>query len=1105
MMPEKPTYEELEQKVRELEAVGSETKRMLDLLQQKEIRYQNIFEHMLHEVHVWELVYDDNGNIKTWKLVDANPAALNTWGKNLFEIVGKTTDEIFPNSNATELFMPVVKKIFSEGKPHKWESYFPDTNQTLHMISVPIGDGFISSGFDITEHRQAEEERRKSDERFRIAMEISPDGFTILRPVRDDQDRVIDFTWVFENEAVARMNGTDPQKVVGQRLLELFPGHQGTQFFNTYKQVAETGKTITFEDKYVGETIENLTWFRIVVMPMAENIAILNQDITEGKKAEESLRKQNYLLARSQELGQIGTWELDLINNRLIWTDENCRIFGVPEGSVVDYETFLSRVHPDDREYVNREWNAGVEGKPYDIEHRLLVDGEVKWVREKADLEINDNGKAVSAIGFTQDITERKNAEREALIMRTAIDQSPVGIALADATIQIYYCNAEGLGMRGGDSHALVEIPKDAFANWQVLMLNGEPYEIDNLPLVRAISRGETVREDFIVRHQDGSNHICDAYAYPVYENGSIIGGMVIFLDVTERKRAEQRIEHLNRILRAIRDVNQLILREHDPAALIREGCRLMVDNRGYASALIILTDEENQSTTWAASGLASISDELNLMLNRKEQPPCCDLARKAMDVIVIDDHADICGNCLMASESRQSTSLCARLTHGNNSFGYLITAVDNDIGVDNEELSLFSEMAGDLAYALSYMRMGTDHEISERKRKTLEKQLFQAQKMESVGLLAGGVAHDYNNMLSIIIGYSDLAIEKVKPSDPLHDDLMEISAAAKRSTDITRQLLAFARQQTIAPKVLDLNDTIGSMLKMLRRLIGENIDLSWRPGAEVWPVKIDPTQVDQILANLCVNARDAIADVGKVTIETRNIFLDEDYCADHAGFIPGKFVLLAVSDSGCGIAPESLEKVFEPFFTTKGQGEGTGLGLATVYGIVKQNEGFINVYSEPDNGTSIKIYIPRHTGKAIDTQVEITEEIPLSLSNETVLLVEDDAAILKLGKRILEDLGYTVLPAGGPHEAIRLSEKHDGEINLLITDVVMPEMNGRELSEKLKGLYPGLKILFMSGYTANVIAHRGVLDDGINFIAKPFSKKAMAVTVREMLDIVHG
>ena len=385
--------------------------------------------------------------------------------------------------------------------------------------------------------------------------------------------------------------------------------------------------------------------------------------------------------------------------------------------------------------------------------------------------------------------------------------------------------------------------------------------------------------------------------------------------------------------------------------------------------------------------------------------------------------------------------------------------------------------------------------------RLNLQAQLIQAQKMESVGRLAGGVAHDYNNISSIIIGYSELALEKIEQSDPLHGDLMEIFTAAKRSTDITRQLLAFARQQTIAPKVLDLNDTLGSMLKMLRRLIGEDIDLAWLPGAEVWPVKIDPSQVDQILANLCVNARDAIADVGKVTIETRNISFDEDYCADHAGFVPGEYVLLSVSDDGKGMAPETLDKIFEPFFTTKGLGKGTGLGLSTVYGIVKQNNGFINVYSEPKNGTTIKIYLSRHTGQAVEAHSENTLEFPLSRGSEVVLLVEDDASILKLGKRILENLGYTVLSATGPSEAIRLAEEHTSEIKLLITDVVMPEMNGRELSEQLHGLYPNLKILFMSGYTANVIAHRGVLEEGVCFISKPFSKKDMAVKVREVID----
>ena len=384
--------------------------------------------------------------------------------------------------------------------------------------------------------------------------------------------------------------------------------------------------------------------------------------------------------------------------------------------------------------------------------------------------------------------------------------------------------------------------------------------------------------------------------------------------------------------------------------------------------------------------------------------------------------------------------------------------------------------------------------------RLNLQAQLTQAQKMESVGRLAGGVAHDYNNISSIIIGFSELALEKVEQDDPVHDDLMEIYTAANRSTDITRQLLAFARQQTIAPKVLDLNDIIESMLKMLRRLIGEDIDLVWLPGSGVWPVKLDPSQVDQIMANLCVNARDAITDVGRMSIETKNISFDEEYCADHAGFVSGEYVMLAVSDDGSGIAPEALDKIFEPFFSTKGLDQGTGLGLSTVYGIAKQNNGFINVYSEPEKGTTIKIYLPRHTGQAVEVHSEKTLEIPLS-KGETLLLVEDDASILKLGKRILKNLGYIVLSANSPSEAIKLTEDHADEINLLITDVVMPEMNGRELSEQLRTICPDFKTLFMSGYTANVIAHRGVLEDGVCFMSKPFSKKDMAFKVREVLD----
>jgi PAS domain S-box-containing protein len=392
-----------------------------------------------------------------------------------------------------------------------------------------------------------------------------------------------------------------------------------------------------------------------------------------------------------------------------------------------------------------------------------------------------------------------------------------------------------------------------------------------------------------------------------------------------------------------------------------------------------------------------------------------------------------------------------------------------------------------------------TDRKIVEIEQEKLQAQLSQAQKMESVGRLAGGVAHDFNNMLGVILGYTEFAMEKVSSSEPLLADLEEIKQAAQRSADLTRQLLAFARKQTVALKVVDLNETIESMLKLLRRLIGEDIDLLWKPGHGLWPVMMDPAQIDQILANLCVNARDAIAGVGKVTIETGNVAFDEDNCALHAGIAPGDYTLLVISDDGCGMNKETISHLFEPFFTTKEMGKGTGLGLSTVYGVVKQNKGFINVYSEPGMGTTFKIYLPSNEAKAAAESKE-TKPQAVARGSETILLVEDEAAILRMTTLMLESLGYSVLAAPTPGEAIRLAKEYAGQIDLLMTDVVMPEMNGRDLARTLLNIYPDIKRLFMSGYTANVIAHHGVLDEGVHLIQKPFSKKDLGGKIREVL-----
>lgn len=400
---------------------------------------------------------------------------------------------------------------------------------------------------------------------------------------------------------------------------------------------------------------------------------------------------------------------------------------------------------------------------------------------------------------------------------------------------------------------------------------------------------------------------------------------------------------------------------------------------------------------------------------------------------------------------------------------------------------------------------LGNYHDISERKRAEeergkLEAQLQHAQRMESVGRLAGGVAHDFNNMIHAILGNVDLVLEDLGPDSPARENLNEIRNCAQRSADLTRQLLSFARRQTVAPKVLNLNDTVEGLIKLIRRLIGENIRLVWQPAANLGLIKVDPTQIDQILANLCVNARDAIQGVGAIMIETENASFDAEYCASLPDFVPGEYVRLSVCDTGSGMNDEVKAHVFEPFFTTKGIGKGTGLGLATVYGIVKQNNGFIHCRSEVGRGTTFDVYLPRHSAEALAPAKEPEVTLPRS-GGETLLLVEDEPSILVVTSASLQRMGYNVLAATSPEEALRLADKHSGVIHLLMTDVVMPGMNGKDLAKDLLSTRPHLKCLFMSGYTADVIANHGVLEDGVHFIQKPFTKEDLALKLRSCLE----
>ena len=393
-----------------------------------------------------------------------------------------------------------------------------------------------------------------------------------------------------------------------------------------------------------------------------------------------------------------------------------------------------------------------------------------------------------------------------------------------------------------------------------------------------------------------------------------------------------------------------------------------------------------------------------------------------------------------------------------------------------------------------------TQRKRAEREREALQAELNQAQKMESIGILAGGVAHDFNNMLGVILGRTEMAMDGVDPKQPAYADLTEIRSAARRSADLVGQLLAFARKRTISPRLLDINETVEIMLKMVRRLIGEDIELLWKPAKNLWPVRMDPTQIDQILANLCVNARDAIAGTGVLSIETRNVSVDLNYYEGNEGAFPGDYVLLAVADTGSGMEQKIVDKVFEPFFTTKEVGKGTGLGLSTVYGIIKQNGGFIEIDSEPGRGTTFRVYLPRTEVSGLEDKLP-AQPLEASGGTETILLVEDERSILVLAKKALESRGYNVLAAGGPGEALGLAETYTGRIDLMITDVVMPKMNGKDLAERMHASIPGLKQLFISGYAGEIIDRHGLFEGGKPFLQKPFSIQALLQKVREVLD----
>jgi signal transduction histidine kinase len=439
-------------------------------------------------------------------------------------------------------------------------------------------------------------------------------------------------------------------------------------------------------------------------------------------------------------------------------------------------------------------------------------------------------------------------------------------------------------------------------------------------------------------------------------------------------------------------------------------------------------------------------------------------------------------------------------LTLGSQVLGVLSVRTRREHGFSLEDLGLAMAFAAQAAIALENSRLYQATQRAYEELSETQEQLTQARKMEAIGRLAGGIAHDFNNLLTVLIGRSQLLLRRLGAQDPIRSDIELMEQTADRAADLTRQLLAFSRKQVLQPAVLDLNAVVTNMAEMLRRLIGEDIALVTALDPTLGSVKADPGQIEQLVMNLVANARDAMAKGGRLTLETANAELDGVYARHHVDVHPGPHVMLAVSDTGIGMTPETQAHIFEPFFTTKGPGVGTGLGLATVYGIVKQSGGHIWVYSEPERGTTFRIYLPR-VEEAIDPLAPRPDLPERTQGHETILLVEDELAVRNLVRDVLRARGYTVLEAQHGREALLICERHSGPIHLLLTDVVMPEMSGRELVNRLAPRRPTMSVIYMSGYTDTAVAQDGVLDAGTTFLQKPFTPAALARKIRQVLD----
>ena len=844
---------------------------------------------------------------------------------------------------------------------------------------------------------------------------------------------------------------------------------------------------------------------------VAERTAALTAEIKERRATAESLRE-------AQRLARIGNWSYDPARNLLEWSDEMFRIWGLdPADGTLPPEQQLDRVHPEDRPLLDAAVREALgNGTPYELEMRVRrPDGQTATVVTICEPRVNADGRTVLLRGTHQDITLRRRVERVQDLSREVLEilNDPAGFVdsverVLETVRRGTECDALGIRLQEGEDFpylarygfsqgfllkenslfahgpdgdicrwpdgspclecacGLVLSGREDPANPHPHLTPGGSWWTNDSTALLAMSEDEDPR--FHPRNECIRQGYASVALIPIRGKQRIVG----LLQINDKRKEGFSLEMVAALEDMASHIGEALVRM-EVEDEYRTVFRRMLD--GFALHEIIC-DATGQPVDYR---FLAVNPAFERMTGLKAEAV---VGRTVMEVLPQNEPHWV--------ETYGKVALTGQPTH----FEQFSSELDKHF-----EVTAFSPRHGRFACIFNDT---TERKRGEEERERLQAQLLQSQKLESVGRLAGGVAHDFNNMLQAILGYTEMALESVPPNGPLHEDLQETRKVALRAADLTRQLLAFARKQTVSPKVLDLNVAVEDTLGMLRRLIGENVQLDWVPGPDLWSVKIDPTQVGMVLTNLCVNARDAIVGTGQITIACQNVVIDDAYCASQATATPGEFVVLTVSDDGCGMDEETLSSVFEPFFTTKEVGKGTGLGLATVHGVALQNGGFVHVHSEPGKGTTFRAYLPRHEGEEKPASpVRNTQAGDLRGGSETILVAEDEPDILAACGAALGKLGYGTLLASTPDEAIRLARTHAGVVDLLLSDVVMPGMNGHQLAEELQQLHPGIPSIYMSGYAADAIGHDGVIDQGLTFLPKPFSNRELAQVVRATLD----